>query len=903
MLKFIAILATCLLAFVSQMQGQIIVSGSHVQDSTGALVSNATISFAPVDNSGNAISYRINGANGGQSIFSPASATVTNGAFSLSLPDTSTTQPQNVCFSVKITDNVTGNSLLGSGYSCVQPTSVTNGWCSGSTCNFDNYSPGLASLPLTSQVTCVSCITSGSDASLRSLSVADLSTANYSYASIDTFGNSLVQGTGATTFMSPGIKGRQTCWPGDIDYAATCFANGPTAFAYLLAADFGNSGHNFGRGGDADPDVSFHVALHAHPTLEYNPVRVGLEATNDTSLYGTNTDQQDTVTKAVLFEIAQATIPDSLKTPASTCTQTGTWTADTAISGALTSTTSGSSLTCAVTSSAPYVYVAYEKCDNTNSGTASVTINGVAGSLEPTINFFGLGNTAIYTGNGTSIATGSGQFSHCSLALARNTATVGSNTMTLTSTNGGKVEVLWVASPYLAPANAIAPPLYIQAGAEWEQGDTREPASGQFNVIDQQAVTLMASDGNNVRFADVRAYMNDTTDYTGGGGSAPDGQPWRASWSLPLHPGDSGHYHIYQAIRDQIKGQPKPSQALCLWGGSNGSICGSESINGRYGDDDGYNTPGTSTILTIDNKSFASMVGINFKQPNLQTYTLGYWQNNQWVGAMANSWGLYDNANSIFAFKVNALNDDFCTSVAGTSNSGCLGASLYSVSNGGVEVSAGAQPNPHNLMGIATTNSADLKVGAGTYGDLTPRLMVTQENSSASHAPELWMVNMAAPSGQHGVLQTLDNAGGWSMSRCSDDRSSCASLLGFPGASAVGNTYFNFVGQGLNLFTLGGWTSGSGNGAGIAGVVGLFDATTSTFAWNTNSTDDVYFHTPLSGGNVSAGTGSAAGISHAGVFNGSGYSVNGTAGYTGTKTAGSCVFTISGGIITAVTGC
>jgi hypothetical protein len=34
-----------------------------------------------------------------------------------------------------------------------------------------------------------------------------------------------------------------------------------------------------------------------------------------------------------------------------------------------------------------------------------------------------------------------------------------------------------------------------------------------------------------------------------------------------------------------------------------------------------------------------------------------------------------------------------------------------------------------------------------------------------------------------------------------------------------------------------------------------------------------------------------------------GYSFNGVAGFTGTKTAGTCVFTIQGGIITKVTGC
>jgi hypothetical protein len=68
----------------------------------------------------------------------------------------------------------------------------------------------------------------------------------------------------------------------------------------------------------------------------------------------------------------------------------------------------------------------------------------------------------------------------------------------------------------------------------------------------------------------------------------------------------------------------------------------------------------------------------------------------------------------------------------------------------------------------------------------------------------------------------------------------------------------------------------------------------------------LYYGTP-SGNNVSIDDAgniySSGNIGAAGTLNVAAYKVGGTNGFTGTKTAGSCVFTINGGIITNVTGC
>src|ERR1700683_1466757 len=89
-----AILASLALtapAFATTPLGYVQMSGTYLQDSTGTLITNATIYFAPVNSGGSPISYRVNGL--GQVIDTAVSAQVTNGAFSLQLADTALTNP------------------------------------------------------------------------------------------------------------------------------------------------------------------------------------------------------------------------------------------------------------------------------------------------------------------------------------------------------------------------------------------------------------------------------------------------------------------------------------------------------------------------------------------------------------------------------------------------------------------------------------------------------------------------------------------------------------------------------------------------------------------------------------------------------------------------------------------
>jgi len=147
--KFIYLLAVILLlggsVFAQAPAGTISVTAANVVDSTGTKLVSGTAYFAPVDTKGNKISFHLAS---GQVLSRPVSTVVTNGAFSTFLADTAHTVPANVCFSVSIIDNASGDDVLGGGYTCVQPSSAAS-WCTSTVCNFDGYVPNLAPIGIT----------------------------------------------------------------------------------------------------------------------------------------------------------------------------------------------------------------------------------------------------------------------------------------------------------------------------------------------------------------------------------------------------------------------------------------------------------------------------------------------------------------------------------------------------------------------------------------------------------------------------------------------------------------------------------------------------------------------------------------------------------------------------------
>jgi hypothetical protein len=149
MTKLKLLAAFLLLSASALAQNYVSISASNIHDSGSNLLASGTVYFAPVDASGNPISYQAGG--GGQTISWPVVFTITNGAFDGLIANSAVTNPVNVCYAVTVL-NALNQIVLGgkpnSGYQCVQ-TATNNFWCTSGACNFDQYFPQADGIPLT----------------------------------------------------------------------------------------------------------------------------------------------------------------------------------------------------------------------------------------------------------------------------------------------------------------------------------------------------------------------------------------------------------------------------------------------------------------------------------------------------------------------------------------------------------------------------------------------------------------------------------------------------------------------------------------------------------------------------------------------------------------------------------
>jgi hypothetical protein len=144
-MKKLLSIAVLLCLAVQSFPQTVTVSATKLKD--GGKAANGTIYWKPVSDDGSPASYR--DPSGGIQTVSPVSAIVKSGAFTMTLPDTTLTSPPNICFAVTL--NTANGSVLGPGYTCLQPHATALGssdWCQAGICNFDNYTPSLPALPL-----------------------------------------------------------------------------------------------------------------------------------------------------------------------------------------------------------------------------------------------------------------------------------------------------------------------------------------------------------------------------------------------------------------------------------------------------------------------------------------------------------------------------------------------------------------------------------------------------------------------------------------------------------------------------------------------------------------------------------------------------------------------------------
>ena len=115
-------------------------------DLGGTTPITGTILFQPALSDGTLASAHISG--GGISSRQILTATVTAGSFSIRVPDTSVTNPINLCYTVTVRAT-NGYQSLGPGFTCVQPA-ANNYWCTAGVCNFDAYLPSVPGLAVIS---------------------------------------------------------------------------------------------------------------------------------------------------------------------------------------------------------------------------------------------------------------------------------------------------------------------------------------------------------------------------------------------------------------------------------------------------------------------------------------------------------------------------------------------------------------------------------------------------------------------------------------------------------------------------------------------------------------------------------------------------------------------------------
>lgn len=148
---FSAIASLCLLPSLASAQvpaGFVLVTQTGLRNSDGTLASNVSVCAQAIVK-GQSISVRV-GSGGGVTTTSQVCANVSNGTWSMALPDTSQTAPLNATFSLTAIDNVSGYNLL-AGYGAVQPTTLAGspgGWCDSGTCVLDKLAPDVSPLAL-----------------------------------------------------------------------------------------------------------------------------------------------------------------------------------------------------------------------------------------------------------------------------------------------------------------------------------------------------------------------------------------------------------------------------------------------------------------------------------------------------------------------------------------------------------------------------------------------------------------------------------------------------------------------------------------------------------------------------------------------------------------------------------
>jgi hypothetical protein len=335
------------------------------------------------------------------------------------------------------------------------------------------------------------------------------------YAGLNTFGDSICQGTGSTTFETQGPLATGYCW--------------------MLINDFGGVGQNYGTGGDQAADMEFKMMTDLAPAVDANYAVTTEIGVNDANIYGSKADSVVNFQQFDEGALAWAAIPDAAKVMANTanCIPAGAWSADGSRSY---SATAGSTLTCTVTTYGPALYFVNRVKDG-NAGSWSISIDGTV--VDRGVNT-GYGGATIHTANGQIFG----------FPLHRYTVAPGMHVVVLKDTMAGAAfEPVWLGSAGYLPASGVrpsTPPVVFAADIMLPRGSETIALNLLYTAAIKANVTQLAGDGLAVHFVPVQNFINNTTDYDGG--TLANGYVCPVASYQPWHPNDCGHQHLREAF-------------------------------------------------------------------------------------------------------------------------------------------------------------------------------------------------------------------------------------------------------------------------------------------------------------------------------------------------------------------
>ena len=319
----------------------------------------------------------------------------------------------------------------------------------------------------------------------------------------------------------------------------------PTANSYasLVDADSGAVATNSGANGAMACDMGqTQVWGNTNPSLTSSALYTMMVGTNEVVYKGTGA-YEPVYQSCHQADLAWLAVPSDYKVFAQNagCSTTGTWANATTYQSGIgrSSTTSGSTLTCPITTTGGPIYVWYNRVDG-NGGTFTYAVDGGAATA---VNAFT--SPAIATNNGGTQGlgllriTGLAAGSH-SVVFTVTSATSGSNV----------VHVFALGTPpglSYASQNTV-----FSAGVPKQQADASAAATTQYNALAKADADLLAGDGLPVRFVDVQAYLNLATDY-----------------GDPLHPNNLGHEHLREAFEAVMQFPRIAAVPTVSFGGAN----------------------------------------------------------------------------------------------------------------------------------------------------------------------------------------------------------------------------------------------------------------------------------------------------------------------------------------------